>query len=109
EVSELATRRGVALGRLLIPHAQAAFGLLGTDGVDADAGAIVKWIKAHGLEEFSRRDCQTAMEGRFRNLERLTKALQRLEQQDVLRHYTKRNKGAPPTEACIVNLKLLSY
>jgi len=108
EVSQLATERAVALGRLLIPHAQAAFGLLGTDGVDADAGAIVKWIKANGLEEFSRRECQKAMEGRFRTLERLTKALQRLEQQDVLRHYTRRNKGAPPTEACIVNPKLLS-
>lgn len=107
-VSEIATERAVALGRLLIPHAQAAFGLLGTDGVDADAGAIVKWIKANGLEEFSRRECQKAMEGRFRNLERLTKALQRLEQQDALRHYTRRNKGAPPTEACVVNPKLLS-
>ncbi|MBL8465908.1 MAG: DUF3987 domain-containing protein [Thauera sp.] len=108
EVSEITTRRAVELGRLLIPHAQAAFGLLGTDGVDADAGAIVKWIKAHDLAEFSRRECQKAMEGRFRNLERLTKALQRLEQQDVLRNYTRRNKGAPPTEACAVNPKLLS-
>lgn len=108
EVSELATQRAVTLGRLLIPHAQAAFGLLGTDGVDADAGAIVKWIKAHALAEFSRRECHKAMEGRFRNLERLIKALQRLEQQDVLRHYTRRNKGAPPTEACVVNPKLLS-
>ena len=107
-VSEIATERAVELGRLLIPHAQAAFGLLGTDGVDADGFAIVKWIRANGLEEFSRRECQKAMEGRFRNLERLTKALQRLEQQDALRHYTRRNKGAPPTEACLVNPKLLS-
>ena len=107
-VSEIATERAVALGRLLIPHAQAAFGLLGTDDVDKDALAVVKWIRANGLEEFSRRECQKAMEGRFRNLERLTKALQRLEQQDALRHYTRRNKGAPSTEACLVNPKLLS-
>lgn len=108
EVSELATRQAVALGRLLIPHAQAAFGLLGTDGVDTDAGAIMKWIRGNGLTEFSRRECQKAMEGRFRNLERLTKALQRLEQQDALRHYTKREKGKTPSEMHIVNPKILS-
>lgn len=108
DVSELACSRAVALGRLLIPHAQAAFGLLGTDGADADAGAIVKWIRGNELQEFSRRECQKAMEGRFRTLERLTKALQRLQHQDVLRHHTIRNKGARPTEMCVVNPKLLS-
>ncbi len=108
DVSELATRQAVALGRLLIPHAQAAFGLLGADGIDADAGAIVKWVKANGLEEFSRRDCQKSLSGRFRTQERMQKAIQRLEQQDALRQYTKRNKGAPSTEMCLVNPKLLS-
>lgn len=108
EVSETATRQAVALGRLLIPHAQAAFGLLGTDGVDSDGAAIVKWVQANGLTEFSRRECQKAMEGRFRNLERLNKALQRLEQQDVLRHYTKRQTGKTPSEMYRVNPKLVS-
>lgn len=108
EVSELATRQAVALGRLLIPHAQAAFGLLGTDGVDSDALAIVKWVQGHGRPEFSRRECQKAMEGRFRNLDRLNKALQRLQQQDVLRHYTRREKGKTPSEMHAVNPKLLS-
>ncbi|WP_418648795.1 YfjI family protein [Thauera butanivorans] len=108
EVSEVATRQAVALGRLLIPHAQAAFGLLGTDGVDTDGAAIVKWVQANGLAEFSRRECQKAMEGRFRSLERLNKALQRLQQQDVLRHYTRREKGKTPSEMHIVNPKLMS-
>ena len=81
---------------------------LGTDGADTDAAAIVKWARSGGRAEFSRRECQKAMEGRFRNLERLTKALQRLEQNDVLRLYTKRNKGAPSTEMCLLNPKLLS-
>jgi replicative DNA helicase len=108
EVSETATLQAVALGRLLIPHAQAAFGLLGTDGVDSDAAAIVKWVQANGLTEFSRRDCQKSLSGRFRTQERMTKALDRLQQQDALRHYTKRNKGAPASEMCLVNPKLLS-
>lgn len=108
EVSELATRQAVALGRLLIYHAQAAFGLLGTDGVDADAAAIVKWVQANGLTEFSRRECQKSLSGRFRTQERMSKALDRLQQQDALRHFTRRNKGAPSSEMCLVNPKLLS-
>lgn len=108
EVSEVAVRQAVALGSLLIPHAQAAFGLLGTDGVDSDAAAIVKWARANGLADFTRRECQRALSSRFRQQDRMVKALQRLEQQDALRQYTRRNKGAPSTEACLVNPKLLS-
>lgn len=107
EVSEQAVHQAVRLGLLLIPHAQAAFGLLGTDGIDTDANAIVKWFRGARALEFSRRDCQKAMEGRFRNLERLTKALQRLAQNDVLRGYTRREKGKPPSEMYIINPKLL--
>lgn len=108
EVSETATVQAIALGRLLIPHAQAAFGLLGTDGTDTDAMAIVKWVRGNALEEFSRRECQKAMEGRFRNIDRLTKALQRLQQQDALRMFTKRNNGARASEMYSINPKLLS-
>lgn len=108
EVSEQAVQHAIVLGRLLIPHAQSAFGLLGTDGTDTDAAAIVKWVRGGARAEFSRRECQKAMEGRFRNLERLTKALQRLEQNDVVRAYTKRNKGTAASEMCSVNPKLLS-
>lgn len=106
EVSETATRQAVALGRLLIPHAQAAFGLLGTDGVDTDALAVVKWIRTNGLEEFSRRDCQTSLSGRFRTQERMTKALDRLKEQNALRYFTKRNEGARSSDMCLVNPKL---
>jgi Protein of unknown function (DUF3987) len=109
-VSQVSMQRAVRLGKLLIPHAQAAFGLLGTDSADVDGAAIVKWIRAreYDIEEFTRRECQKAMEGRFRNFDRLTKALARLEQQDVLREIKRHNKGAPPTTAFRVNPKVLS-
>ena len=96
-----------SLARLLIPHAQAAFGLLGTDATDSDATAIVKWIKAGDREEFTRREAQKAQEGRFRSVERLQKALERLERQDVLREFRRHNKGAPQTTAYRVNPKVL--
>jgi putative DNA primase/helicase len=108
EVSHAAMERAVSLARLLIPHAQAAFGLLGTDAADADAAAIVKWMRAAELPEFTRREAQKAQEGRFRSVDRLQKALERLEHQDVLREFKRHNKGAPPTTAYRVNPKVLS-
>ena len=107
-VSHSAMDRAARLARLLIPHAQAAFGLLGTDATDTDATAILKWIRAGELMEFTRRDAQKAQEGRFRSVERLKKALERLEAQDVVREYKRHNKGAPPTAAYRVNPKALS-
>ena len=108
EVGIPAMDRALRLGRLLIPHAQAAFGLLGTDAVDNDAVAILKWMQANELAEFTRRECQKAQEGRFRSVERLKKALARLEDQDVVREFKRHNKGAPPTTAYSVNPKALS-
>ena len=69
---------------------------------------MLKWIKAGELTEFTRREAQKAQEGRFRSVERLQKALARLEQQDVLREFRRHNKGAPPTTAYRVNPKALS-
>jgi replicative DNA helicase len=103
-----AMERAVSLARLWIPHAQAAFGLLGTDAADVDAGAIVKWLRVGELTEFTRREAQKAQEGRFRSVDRLQKALERLENQDVLREFKRHNKGAPPTTAYKVNPKVLS-
>jgi putative DNA primase/helicase len=107
-VGDASMASAVSLAKLLIPHAQAAFGLLGTDSIDVDGAAILKWVRGAELQEFKRSECQKAMEGRFRNVERLVKALQRLEQQDVLREFKVRNKGAPPSTWYRVNPKALS-
>ena len=80
--------------------------LLGADGVDADAAAVLKWVQAGGQLEFTRRECQKAMEGRFRNVERLKKATERLEAQDVVKEGKRSNKGAPPTTFYRVNPKV---
>lgn len=108
EVPRSSMDRAVALAWKLVPHAQAAFSLLGADGVDADAAAVLKWIQAGGRAEFTRRECQKAMEGRFRNVERLKKTMERLEAQDVVRELKRTNKGAPPTTYYRVNPKVHS-
>lgn len=108
EVGFESMHRAIQLARLLIPHAQAAFGLLGTDAADSDALAILKWIRANERTEFTRREAQKAQEGRFRSVDRLQKGLDRLEQLDVLRSFKRHNKGGPPTKTFEVNPKALS-
>ena len=108
EVSHACMDDALQLAQLLIPHAQAAFALLGTDAVDVDAAAVVRWIQTDGPSTFTKREAQKAMEGRFRNVERLQKVLERLEQQDVVRAFKRHNKGAPPSSCFEVNPKCLS-
>lgn len=108
EVSEVAMQRALQLGYLLIEHARAAFALLGTDAADTDAAAVVRWIKTNHLQDFTRREAQKAQEGRFRSVERLEKAMERLEAGEVVRSTKRRKAGAPPSVAYRVNPRLLS-
>ncbi len=107
-VSADSVARAVALCRLLIVHAHEAFGLLGADSVEADAMAILRWAKANNLATFKRSTCQKAMEGRFRSVDKLEKAAERLNQRDVLREFKEPNRGAPPSVWYRVNPKCLS-
>ena len=100
--------RAVRLVELLIPHAQAAFGMLGADEVDTDATAILKWARGLESPDFTTRECQRAMEGRFRSSERMKKALQLLRERDVVQPFTIKNPGARATQAYRVNPKALS-
>jgi len=64
-------------------------------------------FKHNGYEEFTRRDCQKAMEGRFRSVDKLKRAIDRLDSMDCTREFKRRNKGAPATTYYRVNPKLL--
>ncbi|MDD2535958.1 MAG: YfjI family protein [Macromonas bipunctata] len=107
-VHEVSMQKAIELAWLLVEHARAAFGLLGADEQDGDAAAVLRWIKAQGEPEFSQRDAQKAMEGRFRNVKRLVEAMERLETSHVVRRYMQRNKGARPSIRYAVNPACLS-
>ncbi len=102
-VSFCAMDRAIRLARVLIPHAQTAFGLLGTDAADADALAVLKWVQVNGHDEFTRRDAQKAMEGRFRSVDKLKRAVDKLIDMDCLIERQKYNKGARPSTYYQVN------
>lgn len=105
-VGKESVTNAVSLCRLLIPHAQAAFGMIGGDAVDTDVAAIIQWARDTRNRSFSKRDCQKAMEGRFRTVARLDKAVERLTQTDAARVEKVPKKGAPPTTMIRLNPKL---
>ncbi|MDO9278563.1 MAG: YfjI family protein [Polaromonas sp.] len=106
EVSHAAMDRALQLGRLLIPHAQAAFGLLEADAVDSDAAAIVRWIQRIKHTEYKRGDFQRGMPSRFRKPLKLDKAMERLEQNHVVKSFTHYHAGHPPSPRFQVNPQL---
>lgn len=107
-VSESAMSRAIHLARLLIPHAQAAFGLLGADQVDDDAALVLRWLTGRGLAEASQRDIQAGLRWRFKNVDKLRDAIHKLKQTGCVMSYQRRNKGAKPTEMVRVNPRLCS-
>jgi Protein of unknown function (DUF3987) len=68
--------RSLDLCELLIPHAKAAFDLMSVDQAVNDAKYVYRWLLARGEDSFERRLCHKSLEGRFRKVERLEKALQ---------------------------------
>lgn len=83
-VTDDAMERAVRLGWLLTRHAEAAFRLMGAADGESDALAVLRWIEANRLSEFTRRQAQKAMEGRFRKVDRLLEAVRVLQDWAVL-------------------------
>lgn len=108
EVGHVAMDRAIRLARLMVPHTRAAFGLLGADEVEANANALLSWVRANRLEEFSTRDAMRALDSRFKRAEQLGKAIEKLKQLDCVRTYQRKNQGARSTTVIQVNPACLS-
>lgn len=101
-------RRAVALAELLLPHAEAAFALMGAADGEQDAQAVLAYIRRHQLAEVVRRDLQKGMEGRFRSLERLLAAIKLLQDWHVLGRERKTEGAGRPSIFYVVNPKALA-
>lgn len=101
-----AVERALDLCRLLIPHAEAAFSMLGSDDTDVDALAVLRWIKAGDRRDFTRRDAQRAMHGRFSKVERLERALAALRDLYIISGEKKASTGGRASAFYLVNPKL---
>lgn len=89
-----AMHQAITLAKLLIPHTKAAFNLLGADALEADAIAVLKWVRGNGLEEFTQREAQKGMESRFRSVDKLKRAIEKLRDLDCMRITKRRNQGS---------------
>jgi hypothetical protein len=76
--------RAIQLCGLLIPHAQYAFGKVGSDQSVDDAKAVIGWIKKQGVLTFKRTDCHKDLRSRFTNVEHLIKAMKTLSGWNVI-------------------------
>lgn len=102
--------RAVTLGRLLIPHALAAFGLMGMAKQEEDAHALLRWLRAGQRRTFRAREAHQALRARFARKEQLDRALVTLEEWLVLlgnRQVPASERGGRPTREYLVNERAL--
>ena len=101
--------KAIRLASRLIEHTKAAFNLLGADALESDAIAVLKWVRGNGLEEFTQREAQKGMEARFRSVDKLKRAIDKLRDLDCVRITKRRNQGTnKPTVLIQVNPAILS-
>lgn len=65
----------VTIGMYLIPHAKAAFNLMGGDPSIEHAKFILRWINHHHLTSFSKRDLHQGVKGTIKKIDDLDKPL----------------------------------
>ena len=77
--------RAITVGRYLIPHAQAAFQVMGQDEGQEDARVVLAWIRRNQRTSFTKRDAFNGTRSRFRVGEKLDVPLGILESHEFIR------------------------
>jgi hypothetical protein len=94
-ISSNTISRAIRIGEYLIPHARAAFALMGTDEVMENAKAVLRWIGQKGLDHFQRRDVQQAMRARFKRAAEVDAPLTILTEHGIIRQQTEEPSDGP--------------
>ena len=85
----------VRIGEYLIPHARAAFALMGADPAVEDAKRVLAWIRRKGLRTFSKRDAFNGLRGRFRKVLDLDPVLSALVDRNYIRQIDAEPRSGP--------------
>ncbi len=99
-------RRAIAIGKYLIPHAQAGYAEMGADGSLDDARYVWTWVARHELQSFVARDAFNDLRGRFKKMDHLRAALEILQDHGFVREGpapSKRGRGRPRGPTYLVN------
>jgi hypothetical protein len=98
--------RAIEVGEYLIPHAHAAFAMMGADPAVADAKHILKWIEGKTKTEFSKRELFESVKGRFKRVENLNPGIRLLIDHEYIRNREqpiRKGPGRPPSPIYEVN------
>lgn len=94
-ISKQTVEGAIRIGKVLIPHAKAAFSDMGADEVIEKAKHVLRWIKHKKLDSFSKRELHQALRGNFRRVTELDRPLVILVNQGFIRIRTQSaNAGA---------------
>ena len=109
-VAEETMDKAIAVGEYLIPHAIAAYNLMGADPASEGARGVLGWLSRKGLARFSQRDVHRAMPSRFRRPEDAENVLEVLAKYGWIREVKQERhagRGRPPSPLFEVHPKLL--
>jgi hypothetical protein len=97
ELSDSTLANAVTVGRYLIPHALAAYALMGADNpIEAGGRRVLKWIRDRRLTRFSVRDCFNSLRRSFNDkVENLFPVIEDLVERHYLREVTTVAAGGP--------------
>jgi hypothetical protein len=94
QIPEATVSRAIKIGReYLLPHAQAAFQLMGANPQVEAAKAVLKWIRADKLTEFTKRDVHQQFRTKFATVDDIDPVLDLLSKHNYIRL-----RPAPPKE-----------
>jgi hypothetical protein len=96
----------VAIGKYLIPHAKAAFALMGADQNVQRANCVLRWIDHKGLDQFTKRDLHQGRRSQFPTVTDLDSPLSLLIDHGFLREQPSdkpARAGRPPSPSFDVN------
>jgi putative DNA primase/helicase len=107
-IDNVTIERAIKLANLLIPHAKAAFGMMGGDPAVNDAKEVLHWIVVkNGCDTFLRSNLQKALHGRFPRIDRLKSALKVLQERHIISDEKQRYTGRRPEITYDVNPSIL--
>lgn len=106
EINPETVQRAILVGYYFIPHAKAAFALLGSDPETEAAKHILAWIQRKGVLTISRRDIFNGVRGTFKRVRDINAPIRLLVEQEYLRekpNVAEKTAGRPPSPEYEVN------
>ena len=102
EISLATMGKALELASVFVDHTLFAFDVIGEDESFDVARKIWTWVDRTGQNEFSKRDCFTALKGCFSSMDKIEPGFKTLEEHNFIR-VEKISTGGRPSYLCYVN------